>query len=108
MGRVVEGHCRGGEHLPGAAGTVEEVVGVVLETAGRSERGRPEIRPPGAETPAEVEVDERPHSKGVGMKVKQKIIETRAGFRCRVCDRRFRTEEAAFVHQSYNCSRDGR
>jgi tRNA(Ile2) C34 agmatinyltransferase TiaS len=40
------------------------------------------------------------------MKVKQKIIETRAGFRCRVCGRRFRTEEAAFVHQSYNCSRD--
>ncbi len=40
------------------------------------------------------------------MKVKQKIIETRAGFRCRVCDRRFRTEEAAFVHQSYDCSPD--
>lgn len=40
------------------------------------------------------------------MKVKQKIIETRAGFRCRVCDRRFRTEEAAFVHQSYDRSPD--
>ena len=38
------------------------------------------------------------------MKVKQKIIETRAGFRCRVCGRRFRTEEVAFVHQSYDCS----
>ncbi len=42
------------------------------------------------------------------MKAKLKIEETRAGFRCRVCGRRFRTEEAAFVHQSYNCSRDGR
>jgi transposase-like protein len=42
------------------------------------------------------------------MKVKQKIIETRAGFRCRVCGRRFSTEEAAFVHQSYDCSRDVR
>ena len=40
------------------------------------------------------------------MKVKQKIIETRAGYRCRVCGRRFRTEEAAFVHQSYDCSPD--
>jgi len=42
------------------------------------------------------------------MKAKLKIEETRAGYRCRVCGRRFRTEEAAFVHQSYNCSRDGR
>lgn len=42
------------------------------------------------------------------MKAKLKIIETRAGFRCRVCGRRFRTEEAAFVHQSYDCSRDVR
>ncbi len=42
------------------------------------------------------------------MKVKQKIIETRAGFRCRVCGRRFRTEEAAFVHQSYDCSQNVR
>jgi len=40
------------------------------------------------------------------MKVKQKIIETRAGFRCRVCDRRFRTEEAAFYHQARDCSPD--
>jgi len=40
------------------------------------------------------------------MKVKQKIIETRARFRCRVCGRRFSTEEAAFVHQSYDCSPD--
>ena len=40
------------------------------------------------------------------MKAKLKIIETSTGFRCRVCGRRFRTEEAAFVHQSYDCSRD--
>ena len=39
------------------------------------------------------------------MKAKLKIEETRAGFRCRVCGRRFRTEEAAFVHQSYDCVR---
>jgi tRNA(Ile2) C34 agmatinyltransferase TiaS len=38
------------------------------------------------------------------MKAKLKIIETSTGFRCRVCGRRFRTEEAAFVHQSYDCS----
>ncbi len=42
------------------------------------------------------------------MKAKLKIEETSAGFRCRVCGRRFRTEEAAFVHQSYDCSRDVR
>jgi Zn finger protein HypA/HybF involved in hydrogenase expression len=40
------------------------------------------------------------------MKAKLKIEETSAGFRCRVCGRRFRTEEAAFVHQSYDCSPD--
>lgn len=40
------------------------------------------------------------------MKAKLKIEETRAGYRCRVCGRRFRTEEAAFVHQSWDCSRD--
>ena len=40
------------------------------------------------------------------MKAKLKIEETRDGYRCRVCGRRFRTEEAAFVHQSYDCSLD--
>ncbi len=39
------------------------------------------------------------------MKAKLKIEETSTGFRCRVCGRRFRTEEAAFVHQSYDCVR---
>jgi predicted RNA-binding Zn-ribbon protein involved in translation (DUF1610 family) len=39
------------------------------------------------------------------MKAKLKIEETSAGFQCRVCGRRFRTEEAAFVHQSYDCSK---
>jgi DNA-directed RNA polymerase subunit RPC12/RpoP len=38
------------------------------------------------------------------MKAKLKIEETQTGYRCRVCGRRFRTEEAAFVHQSYDCS----
>lgn len=42
------------------------------------------------------------------MKAKLKIEETRAGFRCQVCGRRFSTEEAAFVHQSYDCSKDVR
>jgi len=42
------------------------------------------------------------------MKAKPKIGETRAGFRCRVCGRRFSTEEAAFVHQSYDCSQNVR
>lgn len=41
---------------------------------------------------------------GRGMKAKLKIEETQTGYRCRVCGRRFRTEEAAFVHQSYDCS----
>ncbi len=36
--------------------------------------------------------------------MKFKIAETREGFRCRVCGRRFATEEAAFIHQSYDCS----
>jgi hypothetical protein len=40
------------------------------------------------------------------MKAKLKIAETPSGYRCQVCGRRFRTEEAAFVHQSYDCSRD--
>jgi len=39
------------------------------------------------------------------MKVKQKIIETRAGFRCRVCGRRFGTEEAAFCERKGLTSR---
>jgi transposase-like protein len=42
------------------------------------------------------------------MKAKLKIAETPSGYRCRVCGRRFSTEEAAFVHQSYDCSRDVR
>ncbi len=42
------------------------------------------------------------------MKAKLKIEETSTGFRCRVCGRRFATEEAAFVHQSWDCSRDVR
>jgi len=40
------------------------------------------------------------------VKAKLKIEELPAGYRCRVCGRRFRTEEAAFVHQSYDCSLD--
>jgi len=40
------------------------------------------------------------------MKAKLKIEELPAGYRCRVCGRRFSTEEAAFVHQSYDCSLD--
>ena len=42
------------------------------------------------------------------MKAKLKIIETPTGFRCRVCGRRFRAEEAASVHQSYDCSQNVR
>ncbi|MDD3934475.1 MAG: hypothetical protein PHP55_11495 [Methanoculleus sp.] len=39
------------------------------------------------------------------MKTKSKIEETSfRHFRCRVCGRTFTTEEAAFVHQSYDCS----
>lgn len=42
------------------------------------------------------------------MKAKLKIEELPAGYRCRVCGRRFSTEEAAFVHQSYDCSQGAR
>jgi len=40
------------------------------------------------------------------MKAKMKIVETRSGYRCRVCGRRFSPGEAAFTHQSYDCSAD--
>jgi len=42
------------------------------------------------------------------VKAKLKIEELPAGYRCRVCGRRFRTEKAAFVHQSYDCSQNVR
>ncbi|MDD4455364.1 MAG: hypothetical protein PHI67_08660 [Candidatus Methanomethylophilaceae archaeon] len=42
------------------------------------------------------------------MKTKSKIEETRSGYRCRVCGRTFTSEEAAFVHQSYDCSQEVR